>query len=451
MKEATPVGDGGHALVVGGSIAGLVAAAALARHFNRVTLVERDRYPDDPEVRKGTPQARHVHVLLKNGEAAVERFFPGLFDEIAAAGGQRVDTAGDARWHYFGGWKARFTSGIEMVSQSRALLEWSLRKRLRAIGNIDVVEGDVLGLAPGKVTGQISGVRMRRRDAGEAGDAEIVLADLVVDASGRGSRMPHWLETLGIAPAPESEVGVDVGYATRFYRRTNVPRDWTALLCHPRHPDTRCGVLLPVEDERWMLTLVGWYGDHPAGDEEGFLSFTRSLATSTLYDAVKDAEPLTPIALHRFPSNRRRHYERVLKMPDGLIALGDAACSFNPVYAQGMATSALGARELDVALTEQREAHGAGDMTGFSRRFQRKLARVTDQPWLLAITEDFRSPRATGVRPRWMPLLRWYTAKVHELTWRDSFAAKRFLEVMHLVRPPSALFHPYIVLRALTR
>jgi 2-polyprenyl-6-methoxyphenol hydroxylase-like FAD-dependent oxidoreductase len=430
-----------HALVVGGSIAGLVAAGALARHFARVTLVERDRYPDAPEVRKGTPQARHVHVLLKQGEAAIERIFPGLFDELVAAGGQRVDTAGDARWHYHGGWKARFKSGIEMVSQSRALLEWKLRRRLAERANVAVVEGDVLGLLP-LADGRVPGARARRR--GETA-VEDVAADLVVDASGRGSRMPAWLEELGRSRPPESEVKVDVGYATRFYRRTNAARDWTALLCHPKPPDTKCGVLLPVEDGRWMLTLVGWFGDHPGGDEASFLKFAESLAVRELYDAVKDAEPVSEIALHRFPSNRRRHYERLADLPDGIAVVGDAACSFNPVYAQGMATSALGVEALDACLSERR----GGDGRGLSAAFQRRLAQVTDRPWLLAIEEDFRSPKAEGERPAWMPALCWYVSRVHALTWRDEFAAKRFLEVMHLVRPPTALFHPRVALRAL--
>src|SRR5262245_2163827 len=159
---------GKHAVVVGGSIAGLVATAALARHFERVTLVERDEYPDAPASRKGTPQARHVHVLLKQGEAAIERLLPGLFAELVQRGGQRVDTAGDARWFYCGGWKARFKSGIEMVSQSRGLLEWALRRRVFALANTELVAGDVHGLhsPDGK---RVAGVKLRRRgsDAGE--------------------------------------------------------------------------------------------------------------------------------------------------------------------------------------------------------------------------------------------------------------------------------------------
>ncbi|MFI5316981.1 MAG: FAD-dependent oxidoreductase [Myxococcota bacterium] len=435
--------QGRHAVVVGGSVAGLAAAGALARHFARVTVIERDAYPAEPAARKGTPQARHVHVLLKQGERALEALFPGFFAELVARGGQRVDTAGDARWHYFGGWKARFHSGIEMVSQSRALLEWSLRRRVAALPNVDFVAGDVHGLDAPTPT-RVRGVRLRHR--GEPGEeSETLAADLVVDASGRGSRTPHWLEELGCGAPPESEVKVDVGYASRFYKRTDEPRDWSALLCHPRHPDTRCGVLLPIEDGRWMLTLVGWFGDHPPAGDVAFLAWARSLAVPDLYDAVAGAEPVSEIALHRFPSNRRRHYELLPRLPDGLAVLGDAACSFNPVYAQGMATGALGAGVLDACLAEER---GAGK-SGFSHRFQTRLAHLTDAPWLLSIGEDFRSPKAEGRRPRYMPLLGWYTARVHELTWRDPFAAKRFLEVMHLVRRPSALFHPRVMLRAI--
>ncbi len=445
MAEGSHAGGFGHAIVVGGSIAGLVAAAALSRHFARVTTIERDEYPDAPVSRKGTPQARHVHVLLKQGEAAIERLLPGLFDELVARGGQRVDTAGDARWFYFGGWKARFKSGIEMVSQSRGLLEWSLRRRVLALANTELVSGDVSALHSDDDV-RVSGVKLRRRGSDAA---ETLAADLVVDATGRGSRMPHWLEALGCPAPPESEVKVDVGYATRFYKRTHAPRDWTALLCHPRHPDTRCGVLLPIEDDRWMLTLVGWFGDHPPGDDAGFLAWAGSLAVTDLHDAVKSAEPVSEIALHKFPSNRRRHYEKLPALPDGVVVLGDAACSFNPVYAQGMAASALGAAELDLCLAERRARGGADPLAGLSHEFQRRLARVTDAPWLLATGEDFRSPHAQGVRPAWMPLLGWYTARVHELTWRDRFAARRFLEVMHLVKRPIALFHPWIALRAL--
>jgi 2-polyprenyl-6-methoxyphenol hydroxylase-like FAD-dependent oxidoreductase len=442
MAEQRAFG-GREAVVVGGGIAGLVAAGALAAHFERVTLVERDEEPGEPAPRKGAPQARHVHVLLKRGERVVERIFPGLFAELRAAGGQRVDTAGDARWLYWGGWKARFRSGFEMISQTRPLLEWMLGQRLRALRSVRRLRADATGLRVSE--GRVQGLGLGRRPPGIPPELD---AQLVVDASGRGSRLPVWLEQAGYSAPETSEVRVDVGYASRLYRRTGAARDWTALLCHPRFPDKRCGVLLPVEQERWLLTLVGWFGDHPPGDEEGFLRFAASLATHELHDAVKDAEPVSPIAVHKLPSNLRRHYERIA-LPEGVAVVGDAASSFNPVYAQGMATAAWAVDELDACLREQAAHREPGTIDGLTRRYHRRLARVIDGPWQIATTEDFRSREAVGKRPLWSPLLQWYTARVHELTWSDPFAALRFLEVMHLVRSPLSLFDPRIAARAL--
>ena len=216
----------------------------------------------------------------------------------------------------------------------------------------------------------------------------------------------------------------------------------TGLMIYPRRGGTRLGVLFPVEGERWMVTLVGWFGDHPRADERDFLAFAASLDAPDLHDAIRDAEPLSPVALHRFPSNRRRHYERLARLPESLAVLGDAFCSFNPIYGQGMTTGALGARTLDRCL--------AGGRDGLARRFHRALAGVIDGPWLLTTTEDLRSPSAVGPRPRWVPLVHWYTERVHRLTWNDRIVARRFLEVMHLTASPRALLHPYVAYRALT-
>jgi 2-polyprenyl-6-methoxyphenol hydroxylase-like FAD-dependent oxidoreductase len=431
------------AVVVGGSLTGLLAARVLADHFDVVLLVERDRFPDGAAPRKGVPQARHVHVLLKQGERVVAEYFPGICDELVREGSFRVDMAGDTRWFHFGDWKTRFASGMTMLCQSRAFLEWKVRSRVAALPNVRMLDGTgVAGLLVDQ--GRVRGVRLAPAD----GEGSIELAtDLLVDASGRGSRMPQWLEAVGVPAPPETEVRVDVGYASRFYRRPDRQRgDWLGLMIYPTPPGTRLGVLFPVEGGRWMVTLVGWFGDHPGGSDREFLEFARSLDAPDLHEAIRDAEPLSPIALHRFPSNRRRHYERVRNLPDGLAVLGDAFCSFNPIYGQGMTTGALAARTLDRCL-EAVPAPGGG--RGFARRFHRMLAGVIATPWMLTTTEDFRSPAATGARPSWAPLVNWYTERVHRLTWSDAFVARRFLEVMHLTTTPRTLFHPYIVYRAL--
>ena len=425
-------------MVAGGSLTGLLAARVLADHFDDVLLVERDHIPDGAEWRKGVPQARHVHVLLKQGERIVADYFPGICDELVHDGSYRVDMAGDTRWLHFGDWKVRFPSGMTMLSQSRAFLEWKVRARVAELVNVRLRDGhDVAGLRVDD--GRVSGVRLVAHDGG----ADDVAADLFVDASGRGSRMPQWLAQIGVAPPRETEVRVDVGYASRFYRRPDpLPCDWLGLMIYPTPPGTRLGVLFPVENDRWMVTLVGWFGDHPGASDAEFLEFARTLDADDLHGAIRDAEPLSPVALHKFPSNRRRHYEEIHDLPDGLAVVGDAFCSFNPIYGQGMTTGALGARTLDSCLR-------AGAAPGWTRRFHHMLADVIATPWLLTTTEDFRSPAAEGERPRWTSLLNWYTERIHRLTWSDPFVAGRFLEVMHLTATPRALFHPYIVCRAL--
>ena len=431
----------GRAVVVGGSLSGLLAARVLGSRFREVVLLERDELGDGVGFRKGIPQGRHVHVLLKRGERILERFFPGILEELRREGGQSVDMAGDTLWFHFGNWKKRFASGMTMRSQSRGLLEGVVRRRLRALPNVVIRGGvDVTGFATGE--NGIAGVRIGGRRAGE--DGATIDARLVVDATGKGTRTPAWLEELGFGRPEVTEVKVDVGYASRFYRpRRDGARDWKALLLYPRPLGTRLGVLLPIEDDQWLVTLVGWFGDHPANDETRFVEFARSLPAPHLHRAIASADPVSTIATYRFPADRRRHFER-MRLPDGLVVVGDAFCTFNPIYGQGMTTGALGAETLASCLDE------GGFGRGFGRRFHERLARGIDTPWTLATTEDFRYPRAEGTRPPGTGFLLWYTAQVHRLSWVDPFVMTRFLQVMHLLRRPSSLFHPYILARALT-
>ena len=439
---------GGRAVVIGGSLTGLLAARVLSEHFESVTVVERDGESVPTAARKGVPQSRHVHVLLKQGERILAAYFPGICDELVRGGSARVDMAADTRWFYFGNWKARFPSGCEMLCQSRPFLDWNVRRRVAALDRVRILDDRDAGDVVIDERGHVAGVRVRgRRDGGEE---ETLAADLVVDASGRGSRMPQWLARAGWPAPEETELRVDVGYASRCYQHpAGHDADWRGLMIYPTPPRTRLGVLFPIEGDRWMVTLVGWFGDHPGGTDEAFLDSRGASTRRILHDAIRDAEPASPIALHRFPSNRRRRYERLARMPEGLAVLGDAFCSFNPIYGQGMTGGALGARTLDRELEAQRRRHGRGELRGFSAAFHRRLGRVIDSPWLMTTTEDLRNPAAEGRRPAAVRLLQWYTARVQRLTWTDQFVGRRFLEVMHLTQEPRSLFHPYIVYRAL--
>ena len=348
------LGGCSHAIVMGGSIAGLLAARVLTDHFDRVTIVERDRFPESDQSRKGVPQGRHVHVLLAKGQEIISQLFPGIVSALHEKGSIPFDPAADMRWHHFGGFKDRRASGIAALSMSRPLLESEIRRRVLGLKNLTAIEGcDVEAPVASDDRARITGIGIHHRSGRTR---ETLHADLIVDATGRGSQSPRWLESLGYTRPQESTIKVDVGYTSRTYRRN--PGDLTgakvvyALPTPPR--ERRMGGLFPIEGDRWLVTLGGWLGDHAPDDERGFLDFARSLPDPEICNFLTRSVPLTHFVVHKFPSNLRRHYETVPRWPEGYLVVGDAMCSFNPIYGQGMTVSALDALTLDACLKERR-------------------------------------------------------------------------------------------------
>ncbi|MCC6627076.1 MAG: FAD-dependent monooxygenase [Chloroflexi bacterium] len=445
LSPRTPATDR-HALVLGGSIAGLLAARVLVDHRARVTIVERDVPPATPAPRKGVTQARHVHVMLTRGQRELERLFPGLGDELAAAGAAPLDWTNDAAWLTGGGWGRRFPSHLRGYGCSRDLLEWLVRRRLLANPQVTLLGGhEVEGLL-GQPGGAVTGARMRPVDGGATVELP---ADLVVDATGRGSRAPRWLADLGYDAPAETVVNAYLGYTSRLYHRPATSAgDWTALYIQSDPPrTTRGGLILPIEGDRWLVTLAGAGKDHAPTDEAGFLAFARGLASPALHDAITNATPAGPIATYRATENRLRHFERLRRWPAGFVVTGDGACAFNPVYGQGMTAAALGALALDDSL---RHATRGGDWSGLGQRFQRALARANQTPWLLATGADYRLPATSGAPPPpSMRVVHHYLDRVMAAASRDTTVRLALMEVLHLLRPPAALFHPTIAWRLL--
>jgi 2-polyprenyl-6-methoxyphenol hydroxylase-like FAD-dependent oxidoreductase len=427
-------------------MAGLLAARVLSEHFEQVTIIERDRICRDSEVRKGVPQARHVHVLLKKGASLLTEFFPDLSSTLIQSGAPYVDSIDDVRWYHYGVWKARFPSEIRGYSQSRPLLENSVRDCISARANIHFIDTcDVTGLLASSDHRRVKGVQLLYRSADR--HEEELLADLVVDASGRGSKAPQWLMSLGYGRVRETIVKVDIGYASRIYRHPNQTPDWKALIIYPTPPlGKRGGYVVPIENDCWIVTLVCWLRDYPPNDEQGFLDYAKSLPVPDLYEAIKDAEPVTPIVTHKFPASQRRHYEQMSQFPEGLVILGDAACSFNPIYGQGMTTAALEASTLNDFLCQRRRNAGEGNPIRLTTQLcQQAIAKVVKVPWLLSTNEDFQYPETIGKRPKGMRLLNWYVGKFHVLVGSYPQATRRFYEVLHLLKPPITLFEPAIL------
>lgn len=432
------------AIVVGASIAGLLAARVLSERFQRVTIIDRDVLPDTPACRKAVPQGAHAHGVLARGLGVMTRLFPDLLRALVDDGAVHVDFSALA-FHQFGVWKQRSRPGIEAVMLSRPLLEWHVRRRVAALPNVTVLaQHRVEALATANGNRRATGVRVTGRDARSV----TLEADLVVDASGRGSRTPEMLADLGLGRPGESTIGVDLAYATRFYRRRGFPESWKGLLVMPRPPrERRMGVLLAVEGDRWICSLGGWHGDHAPAHETGYLAFARGLPVPDLHDLIVDAEPLSPIAVHKVPSSRRRYYER-MALPEGFVVMGDALCSFNPVYGQGMTVSALQAERLESWLRDHRGPGGADAPT---RELQAALATAAENPWLLAVGEDLRWPETQGPRSHLTSLVNSYVALVHRAAAVDPEIATSFYRVMHMLDEPRALFQPRTITRVLAR
>lgn len=433
------------AVVIGGSLAGLLSARVLSDYFSRVTVVERDVYPEAIEARRGVPQSHHLHALLQRGKQILEQFFPGLSEELVADGAPVVDVANDVAWLTPAGWGVRFPSNMAAISFSRSLLDWHVRRRVRQIPNVAFIEGcDVEGLVA--EAGTVRGVALRSDEDG----GHVLPADFVVDASGRRSRAPKWLESLGYDAPPETVINARLGYASRLFRGVgsfkigalDTGAACTFIQAAPPH-HKRGGIIFPIENGLWILTIVGGDADYPPSDEAGFLEFVRSLRSPIIYDAVKNAEPVTPVHTYRATENRRRHYEQLKRLPERFVVIGDAACAFNPVYGQGMSTAAIGAEALASLLAVRR-----GDLKGFASQFQRELARRNSAPWTMATGEDCRYEGTEGGRvDRMTRFMHGYMNCVMQLATKDVQVRRVLLEAFNLLIAPTALFRPSILFK----
>jgi 2-polyprenyl-6-methoxyphenol hydroxylase-like FAD-dependent oxidoreductase len=428
-------------VVLGASMAGLLAARVLADAYAQVTVIDRDDLPQTPMHRRGVPHGRHIHGLLARGQQALEELFPGVTAELVAQGVPAGDLLANGRL-YFSGYRLRQAhTGLMVLAASRPVLEGHVRARVRALPNVRFVDRcDVVGLATTPDGRRVTGARVLRRADGSA--EELLAADLVVDATGRGSRTPAWLEALGYPRPPKEQVRIGLGYATRIYRqRPGALGGDLAVLqaATPQHP--RTGALQVLEGDRWLLTLAGILGDHPPTDPDGFLAFARSLQFQDLYETVRDAEPLDDPVSFRFPASVRHRYERLDRFPDGLLMVGDAVCSFNPVYGQGMTVAAL------EALTLRR--HLQRGIQPQPRRFLRDIARVVDVPWDMAAGGDLVFPGVPGRRTLKVRPVSAYLTRLHAAAAHDAHLATTFVRVAGLVAPPQSLLRPGIVVRIL--
>ena len=434
------------AVVIGASVAGLLAARALSDFAESVTLIERDAPPDSPTPRKGVPQGRHVHGVLAGGFDALRNFFPGIDDDLVADGSWLADTAQDILWFNDGSWRMRCKVGVVGCIQTRPLLEQHIRRRVAKLPNVQQMLGcSVDGLEFDVHKSRVTGVRIS-----EGGQQKILSADFVIDCSGRGSRTPAWLAEAGIGKPPETVITVNVGYSTRLFRIPNAKNlPWRAMLILNRPPHcTRLAASFFVESGELLVTLGGLFRDYPPDDNAGFLKFAASLEHPELFQAIRDAEPVSPIATYRFPAHVWRHYDRLKNLPPNLLVLGDALCSFNPIYGQGMTVAALEAQTLHRCLASLNEGSNG---TSLRDRYFRGISPIVKSAWAMATGADLAYAQAEGARPFGQGTVLRYLGHITGLTCYDKKVLTIWNQVTNMQRPLSALFAPSIAARVMRR
>jgi len=436
----------GRVVVVGGGFAGLLTAHVLAGHADRVTIVDRDRAPEEPRPRAGVPQGRHPHILLAAGQQTLDSMLPGVLDELTALGAPLLGLPRDLLQISLGRWVRRWRECTPFLTATRPLLEHVVRRRVLAHPRIAVVEAvEAVGLSGD--ASRVDGVVVRGRSGTVPADRTVIGADLVVDASGSSSKTPKWLTDLGAPPPAEERIETGLAYATRLYRAAPDPtaHDYKGIYLVPHPLLPRGGVVMPTENPGLFLVMLsGLTGDQPPTEPDGFEAFATTLEHPIVSEWLAGAEARGPVAGYRNTANVRRRYD-LLDGPDGLLVIGDAACVFNPIYGQGISVAALEAESVRKALT-------AGRTT--TRHLQRDVINAAEQAWAISSGADKNMPGATGdaLRPGLMERVAgWYLGRVQAHSATNQTVGNAFSGVVHLTSPPTVLFAWPVVRIALFR
>ena len=425
------------AIVLGASIAGLLAARALSDSFEEVLLIERAELRDGPSPRPTVPQGRHSHGLLAGGIDALDRLLPGLLAELAASGCQSGDNLRDISWIFGGTRLAVGDSGVPGLAVARPLLEHVIRTRVLGLRGVRIRTG---GRAVGLVVsaGRVTGVRIVA-----SGATDTVNADLVVDAMGRNSTLPDFFEQAGYAGPRVEEVALETNYVSRTYTRTQDHAAYgvgVLVVASPEVP--RGGTAFAIKDGVWIVSQYGFGSVRPPVDTAGYRDFARSLAAPDLARLLETSDPLDEPATMKFASSRRRRYEQLRHVPDGLFICGDAIASFNPTFGQGITVAALQAERLG------RMGHGVAE-PGANRRFLRAASEIVDIAWNTAAGRSFTFEGVQGRPTLAMRLSNKYLPHVIARAQSDVTVATALLRVIHFLAPPSSLFSPAILAKVL--
>ncbi|WP_189818363.1 FAD-dependent oxidoreductase [Streptomyces olivaceoviridis] len=426
----------GHAVVIGGSVAGLLAARALSSSYTHVTVFERDTFPAQTVSRRGVPQGRQVHALLTRGAVGLDGLFPGFIDAMTAAGVPSGDAQADFTWSLDGHRMAAAASGLRGFGVSRPRIEEMIRERVRALPNVSLVEGtQVDGLV--RVGDRVAGVRVR----GLSGAEETVPAELVVDAAGRGSRALPWLREFGYPVPEQTAVRTNVVYVTRHYKQEPGLLDGrlgATVVPFPGQP--RAAVVVRQEADRIAVLLAGLLGEEPPTDDAGMIEFASALAGQDAAEVLRSATPVDEPVKMRYPESTLNHFDKLDRHLGGFLVVGDALCSFNPIYGQGMTVAVMEAELLQSLLAE----HGRQDL---APRFFAAAATLLAEPWSLAAGGDLRFPEVEGERGPQDEEVNGYLDQFRASAAIDPVLGTAFLKAANMMAPVTSLLSPELMER----
>ncbi|HDR7967719.1 MULTISPECIES: NAD(P)/FAD-dependent oxidoreductase [Bacillus cereus group] len=433
------------AIVIGGSIAGKLAAKALSTAFKEVIIIEAGERWDGKASRKRVPQSNHPHVLLKGGENAIEELFPNITNELIEAGSIVNNFTRDLKWHQFGSWKQPFIGEVHMIQQSRSMLEAHIQKRIEQISNITIkYETLVEGLVVNEKLNKVCGVKM---ECLNTGNQEEIHADIIVDASGFGSKSIAWLREYEIE-VQEEKVRIDLFYVTRMFKlKENEKLDYCNTLMSPSFPDNPYGVLIQtIEDHRYFVTFSGYANEKAPQTDGEFYNFAENLSIPHVTDFLNKAVAISDIKTYKIPYQVRRRFDLTTNMPEGLLVVGDANCRFDPVFGQGVSVAAMEAHQLQLLLQRRQKLDHA-----FTQQFYKETAHIIQTPWEMTTTEISRHPQLKRELTIKQKFQLWYTKQIYQLSATDSDVYIRLVKVMNLIRSPFHLFHPKVLFAVLLK
>lgn len=391
------------AVVVGAGIAGLAAAAAAAPFFASVAVVDKDALPDGPRPRKGVAQDLQVHILLKGGELWLEKLMPGTRSALLAAGAVEVRQTTDVSIWERDAWHAARDLGHSQLLMSRPAYEHVLRRQVLALGNVTIRDRTMVDTLP----------------LGEA--------DLIVVATGRGDRL------LAGADVPVTRLGIEVNYTSgRFAKPARYRGEGRFLGCIPQPPDDRYGLVCPVENDEWLITLCSRFDNRVPTDLDGFRTHAATLPVPDIAERLAGAVPLGAISSYRIAQATWRHFERAANLTPRVIPIGDCISSFNPTFGQGMAVAAGHAVVLREALAS------AAGLSGVAAAYLPRAAEVSAQAWAMAAATDLEYPRTEGERPQGFEKMVRGSEAMRRAAERHPEVHQLRFEIGNLVKPNSA-------------